>query len=75
MPDITMCNPINCGVKKGCYRFKATPNEYRQAYCDFSITNDGQLCTSFLALLSTEVKKLKKEKNKIESSKEKRKIT
>lgn len=32
MADITMCEGKNCPVKDKCYRFTATPSEYRQSY-------------------------------------------
>lgn len=36
MPDITMCEGqtelIECSLKENCYRYKAIPNEWRQAY-------------------------------------------
>jgi hypothetical protein len=32
MADITMCDGGNCPLKDTCYRYKATPNEHRQAY-------------------------------------------
>ena len=32
MPDITMCKGEACSIKESCYRYKATPNEYRQSY-------------------------------------------
>lgn len=32
MPDITMCKGTNCPKKNECYRFLATPSEYRQSY-------------------------------------------
>ena len=32
MADITMCNGGNCNLKFTCYRYKATPNEFRQSY-------------------------------------------
>lgn len=32
MPDITKCYGESCPSKENCYRFTATPNEYRQAY-------------------------------------------
>jgi hypothetical protein len=31
-PDITMCMGTNCPYKESCYRFTATPNEFRQSY-------------------------------------------
>jgi hypothetical protein len=30
MPDITMCNGVGCEIKEICYRYKATPSEFRQ---------------------------------------------
>jgi len=32
MADISMCEGKECAVKETCYRFKATPNKYRQSY-------------------------------------------
>ena len=32
MPDITMCEGKDCPLKETCYRYTATPNEYRQSY-------------------------------------------
>lgn len=32
MSDITMCNGADCPKKNECYRFLATPSEYRQSY-------------------------------------------
>ena len=32
MPDITMCNGNYCELAQTCYRYKATPSEYRQSY-------------------------------------------
>jgi hypothetical protein len=32
MPDISMCMGTGCPNKEKCYRFTATPNEYRQSY-------------------------------------------
>lgn len=32
MPDIAMCNPTHCNLKKKCYRFTATPSEYLQSW-------------------------------------------
>jgi len=31
-PDITKCSGKDCPHKEGCYRFTATPNEFRQSY-------------------------------------------
>lgn len=35
MADITMCTNKQCPLSESCYRFKAKPNEYRQAYSAF----------------------------------------
>lgn len=32
VPDITMCKGTGCPLRNSCYRFTATPNEYRQSY-------------------------------------------
>ena len=32
MPDIRMCQGGDCPLKDNCYRFTATPNEWRQSY-------------------------------------------
>lgn len=32
MADITMCGGKECPMKENCYRFTATPNEFRQSY-------------------------------------------
>jgi hypothetical protein len=32
MPDITMCPGGSCPMKENCYRFKAQPSEFRQAW-------------------------------------------
>ena len=35
MADITMCDGKGCEIKEICYRYKATPSEFRQSYfCD-----------------------------------------
>lgn len=43
MPDITMCNGLDCELKDICYRYKAEPSEYRQSYF-FDAPNDGLEC-------------------------------
>ena len=32
MADITMCNGRACPLKENCYRYKATPSDFWQAY-------------------------------------------
>lgn len=36
MPDIAMCKNENCKKKLKCYRYTATPSEYRQSYMNFT---------------------------------------
>lgn len=50
MPDITMCKGEGCTLKENCYRFTATPSEYRQAFfisspCKQKLT--GQSCEHY----------------------------
>lgn len=35
MPDICMCQASECPQSAQCYRYRAVPSEYRQAYADF----------------------------------------
>ena len=36
MPDIAMCADHECPAREGCYRYKATPDPYYQAYGEFN---------------------------------------
>jgi alpha-galactosidase/6-phospho-beta-glucosidase family protein len=42
MPDITMCSGNYCPLAKTCYRYKATPSEYRQSYFTKPPIKDGK---------------------------------
>lgn len=46
MPDISMCQNQFCTLKENCYRFKATPNEFRQSYGVFT-QNEDKTCDYF----------------------------
>lgn len=35
MPDISMCRNKECDLRLRCYRYRAKPNEFRQAYGTF----------------------------------------
>lgn len=35
MPDITMCNSINCKERYECYRYMALPDKHRQSISNF----------------------------------------
>ncbi len=56
MPDITMCQGLKvspnkmCPKRWECYRFMATPSEYRQAYfmdAPFDANTDDNQCEMF----------------------------
>lgn len=49
MPDITMCDNKECPKKESCYRFKATPNEYWQAYSTFKY-DEKEGCVFYVKL-------------------------
>jgi hypothetical protein len=46
MPDIAMCKGTDCPLKNECYRFLATPSEYRQSYFVTPPIEDGK-CIEF----------------------------
>lgn len=39
MADIAMCLNSSCTDKDNCYRFKDTPNKFRQTYSGYKQTN------------------------------------
>jgi hypothetical protein len=49
MPDISMCNGKGCPSANECYRFRATPNEYRQSYFMTPPIKDGK-CDYFWSI-------------------------
>lgn len=46
MPDITMCQGINCEISSICYRYKAEPSKFRQSYF-VKTPNKGLECEYF----------------------------
>ena len=44
MPDISMCDNEQCPLKETCYRFTATPSEFRQAYAKFKYNEETESC-------------------------------
>jgi hypothetical protein len=44
MPDISMCQGINCNIKDNCHRFKAKPSEFRQSWFSKSPNIDKNNC-------------------------------
>lgn len=47
MADIAMCRDTLCKSKETCYRFKATPNEYRQSYLIPNREEDAINCSMY----------------------------
>jgi len=47
MPDISMCSNRKCPSSKYCYRFTATPSEFRQSYADFTVNEGDDKCDNF----------------------------
>lgn len=45
MPDISMCMNDTCPSRVSCFRFRAQPHPYRQAYSEFK--PDGDKCTDY----------------------------
>jgi hypothetical protein len=50
MPDISMCMNKSCESRNNCFRYRATPNPYRQAYSDFKVKEGDKHCDSYLEL-------------------------
>lgn len=48
-PDITMCDDKECPLKETCYRFKATPSEFRQSYFSESPRKEDK-CDHFMEI-------------------------
>jgi len=47
MPDCTLCEGTGCPIKEKCYRYRAIPSEYRQAYFDEVPYKEGK-CDEFI---------------------------
>lgn len=47
MPDISMCRNMTCPSRMGCYRFRAIPNDPRQAWMSFAPEKGEDKCKSF----------------------------
>ena len=47
MPDITMCEGMNCPHKEACYRYTATPSEFMQSYFMNSPIEESGRCTYY----------------------------
>lgn len=50
MADISMCMGLGCEKKSTCYRYTATPNEYRQSYfmnVPVKVADGKQVCEHY----------------------------
>ena len=58
MPDISLCRNALCPSKEFCYRYTATPSEFRQSYGVFGPEEGEDKCDHFWAngVKSTECK-------------------
>jgi len=54
MPDISMCANKKCTLKEICYRYKATPNEFRQSYSSFT-QDKNKKCDFYIKLKSVKI--------------------
>lgn len=59
MPDIAMCKDTLCKSKETCYRFKAIPNKYRQAYLNTNREEDAVNCNKYWEIINKVNKKEK----------------
>jgi hypothetical protein len=50
MPDISMCSGAECPIKDTCYRFKATPSEWRQSYFTNPPIKEDGTCDYFMEI-------------------------
>jgi hypothetical protein len=48
MPDIAMCVNDSCILNCDCYRYQATPSQFRQSYGTFQPINDK--CDAYLKI-------------------------
>jgi len=71
VPDITMCDGANCSVKNECYRYRAVPCEFRQAYF-LNLPDKGKDCDHFWKIEQSDLlaKWIAYEKNDKDTSKE-----
>ena len=48
MPDFSMCLDQECPSRVHCYRYRAKPNEYRQAYATYK--HEGERCWAYTSV-------------------------
>ena len=47
MPDITMCEGINCPLKMKCYRFLAKPDDLQSYFVDTPYDKETKQCEHY----------------------------
>ena len=47
MPDITMCDGVNCPLKMKCYRFLAKPDGLQSYFVDTPYDQETQQCEHY----------------------------
>lgn len=57
MPDISMCNGLNCPLRETCYRHIATPS-YRQSYFMTAPIKEDKTCDYYWKAEEKDIKKL-----------------
>ena len=50
MPDISMCPGTACTKRNECYRYRATPSEYRQSFFTIAPMNSDGDCEYFWSI-------------------------
>lgn len=50
MADISMCSDSKCPLKNDCYRFRAIPSEFRQAYAGFTYDQEIKNCENYWSI-------------------------
>ena len=48
MPDVAMCQNKNCPSSDKCHRFLVIPNEFYQAYVEFTPEDGEERCIYFI---------------------------
>ena len=62
MPDISICKNYFCPLNKSCYRFTATPSEFKQTYGMFEYDETNKSCEYYWKTeYDTDTKKDKEE--------------
>lgn len=64
MPDITMCLSKKCELSEICYRYRAIPTPYWQAYASFY--HKDRPCSNFVSILEYNMDELQEPANVVD---------